>query len=319
MVGKKTGSENTVQRERTLLVESSDNQGGGHVTTFMKSSSTALCLLSTCLPLHHSVSSTMATRYRSVAQLRRQLPLLDRFIIREGRAQELESNLRHPVNPSPFLPHKNEATGRWMPPRLSLRRQAQLGKEAYKQGRFEELTEIVREIGTTPGVKLGKMKERIDAMAEVQKKGVTVPVSAPPSTLASSSSLKSGDLEEATLKKSLKQIRLENDRRAVVHAKALAATRGPYSGRSLRNIFKGTKAERDAPARKQRTAEKLLTMEQTIQAWRKVSFTFMCACFMDKSTNASSLCRNGQSRGIDRESMHPSDVAMTFTLWSTAY
>lgn len=161
-----------------------------------------------------------------------------------------------------------------MPPRLSLRRQAQLGKEAYKQGRFEELTEIVGEIGSTPGVKLGKMKERLDTMMEVRDRGLTVPVSAPPSMTASSSSIEAIHLEEATLKKSPKQIRLENDRRAIVHAKALAATRGPYSGRSLRNIFKGSKAERDAPARKQRTVEKLLTMEQTIQAWRKVSYLF---------------------------------------------
>jgi large subunit ribosomal protein L25 len=205
----------------------------------------------------------MATRYRTAQQLRR-LPIVDRFVIREGRAQELDSELRHPVNPLPFHPFKNESTGRWMPPRYSLRRQAQLGKEAYKQVRFQELTQIVEEIGSRPGIKLGKMKERIEELqADGSRGGLTIPVSAPAAATLE-------DLEGIALTKSARQTKMENDRRAVAQAKALAATRGPYSGRSLRNIFKGTKADRDAPAKRRRTAERLSTMEQTVETWRKV-------------------------------------------------
>jgi hypothetical protein len=217
-----------------------------------------------CPHLLANIKSAMSIRYRSAAQLRRQLPLVDRFIVREGRAQELDSKLRHPVNPQPFHPTKSEATGRWIPPRFSLRRQAQLGKEAYKQGRFQELTEIVEEIGSRPGIKLGKMKERIEELEAEHSRGrPSIPVSAPFS--------ESGALEDATLKKTSRQLKMENDRRAILQARALAATRGPYSGRSLRNIFKGSKADREAPAKRRRTAERLSTMEQTVEAWRKVS------------------------------------------------
>ncbi|KAI0319233.1 hypothetical protein OF83DRAFT_1170370 [Amylostereum chailletii] len=41
---------------------------------------------------------------------------------------------QHLTRPNPFLPHKNPATGRWAPPKYSLRRQADLIKQARASG-----------------------------------------------------------------------------------------------------------------------------------------------------------------------------------------
>ena len=57
--------------------------------------------------------------------------------------------------PNPFLPHKNPDTGRWAPPRYSLRRQAELVKDA----RASQLVHLL-----PPGPKLS-LKELADAIA----------------------------------------------------------------------------------------------------------------------------------------------------------
>lgn len=203
----------------------------------------------------------MSTRYVSVRQLRRQLPLLDRFKLRENRTQDVVKQNTRPINPQPFQPYKSPTTGRWMPPRLSLRRQAQLGKTAYREGRFDELADFVQQAGTLQSSKLGKMKERIDELAASSADTIAIPVNGISSTISADSILDGMSARNA---------RVEAQKQAIVQAKALAMTRGPYSGRSPRNIFKGTRAQREAPGKKRQTAEKMLTMEKTIETWRKV-------------------------------------------------
>ncbi|UZJ53237.1 hypothetical protein CBS101457_002557 [Exobasidium rhododendri] len=194
----------------------------------------------------------MSTTYLTSRVLRRKLPLVDRFFVRESRAQ----GSTRPINPEPFKPYKSPSTGRWLPPRLSLRRQAQLGKEAYKAGRFVELTEFVQSNGNLEGVKIGKMKARIDELAVVAEKKAEVK-------------------EAAALDKlddaigGVKRTAREEQKKALQLARALAATRGPYTGRSLQRIFKGTRAERFAAPKKFATKEKLSTMDKTVEAWRK--------------------------------------------------
>ena len=179
------------------------------------------------------------------------MPLVDRFLFREARVEAVAAaGGQRPVNPSPFQPFKSPTTGRWMPPRLSLRRQAQLGKQAYKQGRFEYLTSALQEQGKTNSVKLGKMRARIDELAAETGRQEQAVASATPRVIAAPH---------------------EESKRALALARALAATRGPYSGRSLRTIFKGTRAEREAPGKKLETAQKMATMAKTIETWRKVS------------------------------------------------
>ncbi|GJJ14925.1 hypothetical protein Clacol_009195 [Clathrus columnatus] len=71
---------------------------------------------------------------------KRGLNLVQKFRIREfqrvlptgtATSSSLTSN---PAIPNPFIPHLNPETGRWAPPRYSLRRQAELIKQAKKNG-----------------------------------------------------------------------------------------------------------------------------------------------------------------------------------------
>jgi large subunit ribosomal protein L25 len=201
-----------------------------------------------------------SANYLTSRVLRRKLPLVDRFLFRESRTQEVVSQGSKPINPEPFKPHKSPTTGRWIPPRLSLRRQAQLGKVAYKEGKFEELSKFIQQTGRLESVKLGKMKDRMEELA-IGPKQVEDLLEATATTLSSSDS-------PSTVAK--KRTKMEEERRALRLAKALAATRGPYAGRSLARIFKGTIAERHAAPRKQATREKLSTMDKSVEAWRKV-------------------------------------------------
>lgn len=62
---------------------------------------------------------------------KRGLTLIQRFRIREFQ-RALPSEAASPAIPNPFIPHLNPETGRWTPPRYSLRRQAELIKQAKK-------------------------------------------------------------------------------------------------------------------------------------------------------------------------------------------
>lgn len=163
--------------------------------------------------------------------------------------QAVASAGKTPINPEPFNPYKSPTTGRWMPPRLSLRRQAQLAKESYRKGQFVKLDRTLQEQGKMESVKLGKMKARMEELVtEAGGEGAA-------SVLQNKSSVAP---------------RADETKKALTLAKALAASRGPYTGRSLKNIFKGTKAEREAPGKKQETAQKMSAMAKTVEAWRKV-------------------------------------------------
>lgn len=208
----------------------------------------------------------MSTRYVSVQQIRRQLPLLDRFKLRETRTKDVVREKKRPINPQPFQPYKSPTTGRWMPPRYSLRRQAQLGKMAFREGRFKELIKFISKSSILQSVKLEDMKQRIHELSNTNT--VKIPVNG---TLSASKAESELNKERKLNIMTAKEAKLDAQKKALTQAKALAMTRGPYSGRSHRNIFKGTRAEREAPRKKRQTAEKMSTMEKTIETWRKVS------------------------------------------------
>lgn len=203
-------------------------------------------------------------------QMRKALPSVDRFLVREARLKEAIGQVGGAealrtraggVNPHAFAAYKNPATGRWLPPRLSLRRQAQLGKDAVRAGRFDELVGAIDGMHLTAGPKLNRMRERIaelaEQKAELSARQAEVHGTAAEPAIAAQAHVHVGRTQAR-----------EQARKLAI---ALAATRGPYRGRSMRTIFKGTKAERRAPARRREIATKLAKMDQTVSSWRKVS------------------------------------------------
>lgn len=63
------------------------------------------------------------------APAKRGLSLVQKFRIREVQGVQASGAISNP-----FIPHLNPETGRWAPPRYSLRRQAELVKQAKKSG-----------------------------------------------------------------------------------------------------------------------------------------------------------------------------------------
>lgn len=208
---------------------------------------------------------TMATAYTSSRQLRKALPLVDRFLFREARLQQkgteiASTSIAASANPYPFQPYKHPVTGRWIAPRLSLRRQAQLGKTAFRDGQLERVVQSVSSGGgeSTGSTKIDKMVQRIKELNLQQNQD--------PFQLQQEKNQRLVESEREAPK-----LLVQDEKQVMNLAKSWAASSRPYSGRSHRNIFKGTKAEREAPARKRRVAEKLEAMDKTIAAWKKVS------------------------------------------------
>jgi hypothetical protein len=190
--------------------------------------------------------------------------VVDRFIAREARLkQRIEQSpggvatlrsLAGGVNPQATVMFKHPLTGRWIPPRLSIRAQADLGKAAYREGRFDELLQAFKTFDLKLGSKLRQLQTRIVAGQNAQELS---------DSLVNSPAL-------AILAERSTTLRPEQAKRnALAAAKQFAVGHGPYSGRSRRNLFKGTKAERDAPARKRAIVEKLGKMDTTITTWRQ--------------------------------------------------
>lgn len=206
----------------------------------------------------------------SAKQLRRSMPLMDRFLLRElrlkqsiqsigeGKVENLSNLQQSVVNPNAFKTYKNPYSQRWIPSRLSLRRQAQLGKHAFANGRFDELIFEVDRMNlgkkSLAGPKLNKMRERIEELRnEALKQHESI----------SSSS--------ETVEQVAAQIHVPEQTPDQVRklAKALASTHGPYRGRSKNNIFKGTIQERQAPKKRQNILDRMEKMDDVVANWRK--------------------------------------------------
>lgn len=223
-----------------------------------------------------ATSAYASAAHLSGKQLRKQLPLVDRFLVREYRLQseiasmgqgERTANVemfndqnKSAVNPFAFRTYLNPNSGRTLPARLSLRRQAQLGKQAYAQGRFEELIEQVDKLNfgskKSAGVKLNKMRSRIKELQVEEQTQIERTLS--------------GEPEDVKVIQAVnQQIPKQTPDQVKRLAKALALTRGPYKGRSANNIFKGTIHARKAPQKRQNINDRLSKMDQTITDWRK--------------------------------------------------
>lgn len=209
-----------------------------------------------------------AASQMSAKQLRKSMPLMDRFLVREnrlrneivtigeGKVERLNDLQGRVVNPSAFRMYKNPFSGNWIPARLSLRRQAQLGKHAFAHGRFDELIEQVDRLNLgkrhLAGKKLNKMRDRIAELKAEEQEQIQRALSGEPENI---------NIIQQTSKQTPGQVKQL--------AKALALTHGPYKGRSERNIFKGTIHARQAPAKKQNIHDRMAKMDQVIVDWKK--------------------------------------------------
>lgn len=227
-----------------------------------------------------ATSAYASAAHMSGKQLRKSFPLVDRFLIREHRiqaeigqmgearnmferrenAKQYNNLIRRVINPTPFTGFRNPETGRFIPPRLSLRRQAQLGKQAYAEGRFDELIQQIDQLNfgskEYAGVKLNKMRNRIAEIKAEEQDLIEKSMS--------------GELEEMSVIQAVdQQIPKQTPDQVKRLAKALAMTRGPYKGRSKNNIFKGTLHARQGPKKRQNISDRLSKMDQTIVDWRK--------------------------------------------------
>lgn len=143
------------------------------------------------------------------------------------------------VSARAFKHWKNADTGRWNPPKFSLRRQEALARAAYATGQLDELPESAKKTKLLARLKAQDGHEALDGLAR--------PLGLP---------------------------RLPADRDAV-EAERIARTAdntGPYAGRSSRRMFKGSKDERNAPARRAQIQDKLARMPEIVNEWREVRY-----------------------------------------------
>ena len=135
-----------------------------------------------------------------------------------------------------FRHWKNAETGRWNPPRYSLRRQAQLVRAAFMTGQLDAL----------PSFK--KRDQFIARLAEQPRHevfaGIPVPSELP----------WLGAREDAS--EAMRIARKEHDR-------------GPYAGRPTKRMFKGQRVDREAAERRERVKENMARMDETVREWRE--------------------------------------------------
>lgn len=136
-----------------------------------------------------------------------------------------------------FRHWKNAETGRWNPPKYSLRRQAQLVHAAFLTGDLEQLPESPK-------------KDRLLARLREHEHHEVFEGVPRPMGLGRLPSYR--DTQEA--------LRIAHKSRES----------GPYAGRSNRNMFKGARADREARARRVLVDENMSRMDEIVQEWRRV-------------------------------------------------
>lgn len=133
-----------------------------------------------------------------------------------------------------FRHWKNTATGRWNPPKYSLRRQSQLLRAAIHTGDWES-------VQASPA--FPKFADRL-ARQETHEILASWPTARPQPLTPQE------DAKEA---------------RRIAHK---AHTVGPYAGRASQRMFKGSQADRAGRARKRRVQENMHRMDTLVQDWR---------------------------------------------------
>ncbi|WFD35441.1 hypothetical protein MCUN1_002295 [Malassezia cuniculi] len=135
-----------------------------------------------------------------------------------------------------FRHWKNAETGRWNPPRYSLRRQAQLVRAAFATGQLDVL----------PSFK--KRDQFVARLAEQPKHevfcGIPVPSSIP-------------------------WLEAHKDAAEALRIAKKEHTRGPYAGRPVKRMFKGHRVDREARLRRERVKENMARMDETVREWRE--------------------------------------------------
>ncbi|KAJ9120045.1 hypothetical protein QFC22_002942 [Naganishia vaughanmartiniae] len=144
---------------------------------------------------------------------------------------------------NPFIPHRNAQTGRYAPPKISLRRQADLAKiypSEYLPAGLKNRTGKSGRSGRVQTIQYEEDRLTVQWVGKVK-----------PLRTATSSASTSPTTNEALLS-------------------------GPYTGRQHQpTLFKGHKHERVRVERKEETKSRMEGMENRIADWRKVR---TCSC-----------------------------------------
>ena len=152
--------------------------------------------------------------------------------------------------PNPFLPHKNPLTGRWAPPKYSLRQQADLVKSAKASNLMYLLPFGPKSPIISPNAKL--------VSTEWWQTDVVWKDSKPPVKVEGEK--KDSSLEEARVRKAIPRIKVKR-------MEGLTALK-LYAGR--KRMFKGHKWERVQTQRKKRTQILMRDMNKRIARYKEV-------------------------------------------------
>ena len=152
--------------------------------------------------------------------------------------------------PNPFLPHKNPLTGRWAPPKYSLRQQAELVKSAKASNLMCLLPFGPKSPIISPNTK--------PVSTEWWQADVAWKDSKPPAT--EKEEKKDSSLEEAKVSKVVPRIKVKR-------MEGLTALK-LYAGR--KRMFKGHKWERVQAQRKKRTQILMRDMNKRIVRYKEV-------------------------------------------------
>ncbi|KAJ7090307.1 hypothetical protein B0H15DRAFT_838064 [Mycena belliarum] len=189
--------------------------------------------------------------------IHRELKALPRFIRRNGPLPAPQAATAV-VLPNPFLPWKNPKTGRWAPPKYSLRQQADLIKKSKASGTAHLLP---------PGVKLPEPETL--APPRILKPVKAGKASAVPK--ASTSVARSSPIRERLVVKSHKYkgatVAVEWDRKPVVKTVA-GADKGTRLYAGKKKMFKGSRLERQIKQRSWRTWVLLHDMRKRIRRYK---------------------------------------------------
>ncbi|CAO1616381.1 unnamed protein product [Parajaminaea phylloscopi] len=235
------------------------------------------------------MAEASAATVRRLAQLRSR-GLLDKF----------QASVRPQSAHSAFHPHKSPSSGRWAPPKYSMRRQAELVNAAYATGQLDLIPESPKKSKVLDRIKAAAAAAAASSSSSSAPQASTSSLASPaPSSSSSSSSLSStsgstrphhqeGATSSTTpLSPALfrttptpegrdyytnKEIGLHQ--RTII--RKLANAKGPYMGKAnqfakksgLRAVFKGTREERGRVGRAKAIEEKMDEMDERVADWK---------------------------------------------------
>lgn len=193
--------------------------------------------------------------------LHRELKALPRYLRRNGPLPAPQAT-NAVVLPNPFLPWRNPKTGRWAPPKYSLRQQADLIKKA----KATDTVHLLPPCGKLPQPELfapqpaAKLKSVVKGKAAVSK----------PSTSLSPPSTSSGRTKVKVHRGAM--VTVEWDRKPA-EKKIPGAETGTRLYAAKKRMFKGSRLERKRAQRAWRTWSLLHDMRKRIRRYRNVRTT----------------------------------------------